>query len=346
MVALLSRRMVRLAIYIAVLIAMGLVVHAFVSPSRYGPPRVSYHATVSADGSRLVLRKWSEGAGNELWEGVPGAPLQAVAPPPGQRFAGTVAYAPAGNALLYTTKAADAPGGMGPERLWRQAPGTAPDLVLEDPLGIATVLPMRDGSILLRALVGERPKGWSPNPYSKGVWRDYAWVVWKPDGTRQPLRIKDTPFSGPSTLVRDEVLVSVSELSDPADPKAKPRYLPKTDKLLPDAKVPALPANLVPQGGVTAPRLACDWSGATCLRVTTYDRSSVYLHMAEVLRAERNCGVLKLQPRIEQAAMAADGNALVLLTRETPYVEQMRLVHLQLVPGGCDIRRQVDVALP
>lgn len=319
--------------------------------SDYGPPSASYRLALSADGQRMLVAKWTQDAGNTLWEGAVGAPLQPVQPPPGERFAGTAAYAAQGPSLLYASVQAAAGDVNGRTRLWKLDPGGKPELVLEHPSGIGQVLPLRDGRLVLWTLAAQIARGdtFNPNPRATSNWRVYGWKLWKPDGEMLPLRIPESPFGSPTSLVRDAALVRVEDVRNLADRAAQPRHVLVTVPLGQE-KVPEMPADLVPATGLTEPRLACDWSGATCLRVTTHEKKvpgdAYYAHRGEVVRHGRSCGVLPAQDRIEHAALASGGDAVLMLTRPSPRVQEHVAAYFELAPGGCAITRQLQPALP
>lgn len=315
------------------------------TPGSSGSTR--YEIALSADGSRAAVEKLAPGAAVEVFEGAVGAPWTPVRAPAGFRLAVLgLAYAPDGKSVWYSA-VPDAEGG-GPYTLWRQpVAGGAPAPLMQHSGALANVLPLRNGGV---AFMGEvrvvERTGWSPNPRASDRWHEFRWMLWQPATGTRTLTTKSVLLTGPATMVRDELVLTVAEAKPPQrQGRLERQYEVQALGMGPGARAKPDAAAL-PEGELLPePRVDCDWAGTTCVRLMTYDKR-YYAHRAEVVRGGTVCPVAGLPDRIERHRISADGTAVLLLARENPGTDKLQLIHLALEQAGCGVRKRSDLALP
>lgn len=337
-----KRRRVLVLVLSAILACGGYVL--FSGYGQYGGTENPwYEIAISEDGRRVAVLKQPGGGPIQVFEAALGSPWAPVAAPQGLQLSPMgVSYAPGKPAILFATVPRTGPAG---QALWRQpVPAGEPSVVLEYPGYMANLLPLRSGAIAFFGEVASWEGSWSPNPRTAKRRHAYQWMLWEPGGTVRSLTQGWAPLTGPATLVRDEFVVFVQEHRDRAVATAPPSYS-LVSLRLGQGDTPPLDQALIEAPSHGDPRLDCDWSGRTCVRLTTYDKR-YYAHKAELLRGGQSCALPGLPDRIERHRVAGDGSALLLLARADPYDAPLVLVHLVLDPSGCGVRSRTDIALP
>lgn len=330
-------------VLVALLVVAAWALYGWLGQRYSGRSDPSYELAISADGSRVAVRKWTAEQGVRLFEGPVGAPLAELQPPPGQVFAGAVGYAVDAQALLHATAP---PGTRHPQVVWRQPLPIAagPTRVFEHAMGVTYLRPMRNGGIVFFGQVREQPRlSGSPNPRSRGSWQVYRWMRWTPAAGVEVIDDKDRLMSPPPTLVRDESLLLVESTRD-RDASGLEGFSLRVIPLSPTAADPGLQA-LVPARGLSEPVLLCDWKGTTCLRTTTYNKG-YYAHRAELLLNGKACLLEGLPDRLENKHLSSDGSAAVLLVREEPYEAPYQALVVRFDRDRCGIAAKIPVQLP